>query len=83
MWERADGVKPDSCRNPGLRKSVARVGSLLHRGMSTTAVMKAVGQPYQRLGATYRFCARSASDPRVVVRVTFSKGGKVTGIKRT
>ena len=23
MWERATGIQPDSCRNPGLRKSVA------------------------------------------------------------
>jgi hypothetical protein len=83
MWERAEGVKPDSCRNPGLRKGVGRVDRLLHRGMTTTAVMKAVGQPFTRLGATYAFCARTASDPRVVVKVTFSKGGKVTGIKRT
>ncbi|MFC6341383.1 hypothetical protein ACFP8W_05305, partial [Nocardioides hankookensis] len=83
MWERADGVKPDSCRNPGLRKGVGRVSHLLRRGMTTTAVMKAVGQPYQRLGSTYRFCAKSATDPRVVVKVSFSKGGKVTAVKRT
>ena len=24
-WERAEGIAPDSCRNPGLRKPVARV----------------------------------------------------------
>ncbi|GAA4707071.1 hypothetical protein [Nocardioides conyzicola] len=82
MWERADGVDPDSCRNPGLRKRVAKVERLLHRGMSTTAVMKAVGQPYERLGTTYSFCAKTGSDPKVMMKVRFSKAGKVAAIKR-
>ena len=25
MWERAEGIAPDSCRNPGLRRTVAAV----------------------------------------------------------
>ena len=25
MWERAEGIAPDSCRNPGLRQPVAAV----------------------------------------------------------
>ncbi|WP_051551609.1 hypothetical protein [Nocardioides sp. URHA0020] len=82
MWERAEGVAPDSCRNPGLRKRVATVERLVRRGMTTTAVMKAVGQPYQRLGTTYRFCARTGSDPRVDMKVVFSKGGKVVRLTR-
>lgn len=31
-WERAEGIKPDSCRNAVLRKSVATVGKLIRRG---------------------------------------------------
>lgn len=80
-WERAEGIAPDSCRNPGLRKPVSRVESLLRRGMTTRAVMEALGQPYQRLGSTYRFCARRSADPRATVTVTFSAGGRVTGIE--
>ena len=34
MWERAVGIKADSCRNPGLRKSVAAVQRLVRPGMS-------------------------------------------------
>ena len=45
--------------------------------MTTRAVMKAVGQPYQRLGSTYRFCAKTGTDPKVMVTVTFSPAGKV------
>jgi hypothetical protein len=82
MWERADGVAPDSCRNPGLRKRVAKVGVLVRRGMTTKAVMRAVGQPYQRLGTRFRFCARTGADPKVMIKVTFSKAGRVMGIKR-
>jgi hypothetical protein len=82
MWERAEGIKADSCRNPGQRKPVGAVLDLIHRGQSTQAVMKKVGQPYTRLGSTYGFCAKTATDPRVMMTVTFSAAGKVTGIRR-
>ncbi|GAW51637.1 MULTISPECIES: hypothetical protein [unclassified Nocardioides] len=81
MWERAQGIAPDSCRNPGLRKGVKKVDGLIHRGMSTRAVMKAVGQPYERLGTTYRFCARTAADPKVMMTVDFSQSGRVVGLR--
>jgi hypothetical protein len=45
-------------------------------------VMEAVGQPYTRLGNAYTFCARTASDPNVRMKVTFGDGGRVTGISR-
>jgi hypothetical protein len=82
MWERAEGIAPDSCRNASLRRPVAKVSSLIHRGMSTKAVMEAVGQPFQRLGTTYAFCARTGSDPKVMMSVRFSRAGKVTGLRR-
>lgn len=81
-WERAEGIAPDSCRNPGLRKPVTRVSSLLSRGMTTRAVLEAVGQPYQRLGSAYRFCATRSGDPKVMVTVTFSQAGRVTAVRR-
>lgn len=83
MWERAEGIRPDSCRNPSLRKSVARVGKLLNRGMTTRAVMAAVGQPYQRLGTTYRFCARTGADPKVMMTVRLSSAGRVLAVRRS
>ena len=81
MWERAEGIAPDSCRNPDLRQPLAAVSSLVRPGMTTRTVMEAVGQPYQRLGSTYRFCARTRSDPRVLVRCRFSRAGQVTAIR--
>jgi hypothetical protein len=83
MWERAEGIAPDSCRNPDLRKRVAVVRSRIRPGMTTPQVMRAVGQPYTRLGSTYGFCARTATDPRVPVRVTFSPAGRVLGLRST
>jgi hypothetical protein len=80
MWERAEGVKPDSCRNPGLRKTVSKIQRLLRPGMSTVAVMKKVGQPYTRLGTTYGICAEQGGH-KVKVTIEFSQRGKVTGLR--
>ena len=82
-WERAYGVKPDSCRNPDLRKRVARLRSLVKPGMTTRALMQAVGQPWQRLGSTYTYCARTPKKPKVLVAVELTDAGRVTGVRTT
>ena len=70
MWERAVGIKPDSCRNPGLRKSVAAVAATGRaRHDAPLAVMRAVGQPFSRLGTTYGVCAKTPSDNNVRVTI--------------
>ncbi|HET8960741.1 hypothetical protein [Nocardioides sp.] len=81
-WERAEGIAPDSCRNPELRKRESAVQDLIDVGMTTRQVMEAVGQPYTRLGHAFTFCARTAAEPEVRMRVTFDDGGRVTGISR-
>ena len=80
MWERAEGIAPDSCRNPGLRMSVSQVERLVRKGMTTRQVMATVGQPFQRLGSTYGVCATAPGDPKVMVTIRFSPKGRVTGI---
>ena len=80
MWERTYGVAPDSCRNASLRKAASTLPSLVRAGMTTEAVLRAVGQPYQRLGSTYLLCAKSSTRAKVPVRVTFSPGGTVTRV---
>jgi hypothetical protein len=82
MWERAEGIAPDSCRNPELRKKVSAVQRLIRPGMSTRAVMRAVGQPYTRLGHTFGFCAKAKGHPSVKMKVTFTQRGKVVGLRR-
>ncbi|KRC52899.1 MULTISPECIES: hypothetical protein [unclassified Nocardioides] len=80
MWERSYGVRADSCRNADLRKSVSEVQGLVRTGMTTEAVLRAVGQPFERLGTTYSFCARTATRAKVPVRVSFTSAGKVSGL---
>jgi hypothetical protein len=82
MWERAEGIAPDSCRNASLRRSVSAVSRLIHPGMSTRAVMRAVGQPYTRLGRTFGFCAKSPGHPTVRMKVVFTPSGKVVKLRR-
>ena len=81
-WERAEGIAPDSCRNPELRQTVSAVRDQVTPGMTTRQVMEAVGQPYTRIGNAYTFCARTATEPDVRMRVTFGDGGRVTDISR-
>lgn len=81
MWERTYGVAPDSCRNARLRKATSTVTSLVRSGMTTEKVLRAVGQPYQRLGSTYLFCAKTSTRSKVPVRVSFNAAGKVTGLR--
>ena len=44
--------------------------------------MKAVGQPYTRLGRTYGFCAKAKGHSRVKMRVLFNDAGKVVALRR-
>jgi hypothetical protein len=81
-WERAEGIAPDSCRNPGLRQRVRTARNQIQPGMTARQVMKAVGQPYTRLGNAFTFCARTATDPKVRMQVTFGDTGRVTGVSR-
>jgi hypothetical protein len=82
MWERAEGIAPDSCRNPELRKPVSAVQRLIRPGMNTRAVMRAVGQPYTRLGHTFGFCAKAKGHKSVKMKVTFTQRGKVVALRR-
>jgi hypothetical protein len=83
MWERAEGIEPDSCRNANLRKSVSKVRSLIKPGLTTEAVLRKVGQPYTRSGRTYGFCARAPGTSNVTMVVTFTTSGTVRSLRRT
>ncbi|WP_121254392.1 peptidase [Nocardioides ferulae] len=81
-WERAEGIAPDSCRNPDLRMPVREVRSLVRPGMTQREVMVAVGQPYQRLGTAYDVCARGAGGREVHLSIELSRAGVVEGVRR-
>jgi len=80
-WERASGIAPDSCRNPGLRKPVGTVRDLLTPGMTTRQVMEAVGQPYTRVDRTFGICAKQGADPNVRVTLTFDQQGRLRRVE--
>ncbi|MEI2714073.1 MAG: hypothetical protein V9G04_12480 [Nocardioides sp.] len=76
-WERAQGIKPDSCRNPSLQRSPRAFTRAVRAGMRTTDVLRAVGQPYRRLGATYTYCTTQGR-----AKVRFGTAGKVRKVVR-
>ncbi len=82
MWERAEGIAADSCRNPELRKSVSEVKRLVKRGMTPDEVMSAVGQPFRRLSNQFGICATAPGKDRANVRIVFSPAGKVSRVRR-
>ena len=81
-WERAWGLAPDSCRNPGLRRSVKAFTRAADTGLGARALMRRLGQPWQRLGREFTYCAKEPGKQRVLMTVELSRGGKVVGVRR-
>ncbi|KRE93914.1 hypothetical protein ASG76_10855 [Nocardioides sp. Soil774] len=81
-WERAWGLAPDSCRNPGLRMSVRAFTRAAAPHLGTRALMRRLGQPWQRLGREFTYCAREPGRKRVLMTVELSRSGKVTAVRR-
>ena len=81
MWERGYGIAPDSCRNPDLRLSVKQVKRRISKGMSTTQVMRQVGQPFERLGNSYGVCATTSAGKRTLVHIDFTERGLVHTVR--
>ena len=79
-WERATGVAPDSCRNPGLRTRVAVFRDRARIGLPVRALMQRVGQPYLRSGLTFTYCTRTAADPDIRVQVVLDRSGRVAEV---
>jgi hypothetical protein len=68
MWERAEGIRPNSCTNGG-RHSLAFFKHL-RKGTSAWGVLRKAGQPDRRIGRTFRYCTIHGK-----ARLTFSQGG--------
>ena len=75
--------RPTRAATPSCAGASAPSESQVRRGMSTRQVMEAVGQPYTRLGNRSTFCARTATNPRVLMTVTYTDAGTVTGLQRS
>jgi hypothetical protein len=44
--------------------------------------MRRVGQPWQRPGREFTYCAERPGKDRVLMTVKLSRSGKVTGVRR-
>ena len=51
-------------------------------GLRARALMRRVGQPWQRLGREFTYCARKPGKKRVLMTVELSAKGKVTAVRR-
>ncbi len=80
-WERAQGVRNDSCRDPRTLQRASLVRGLT-KGTSATRVLQKVGQPHTRLGSRFGYCARSSSGRTVRLTVVFGPSGTVRRVVR-
>jgi hypothetical protein len=79
MWERTVGVTNDACRQPSVAKHVSLFHGL-HHGLSVKRVLLRAGQPHERLGDTFTYCARSANGSLGKVHVVFTPSGRLARV---
>ena len=79
MWERAEGVGNDACRDDRALKPESVLSSLA-KGTSVKDVLLTAGQPHERLGSVFTYCV-SGTDGAVVRRsVTFAADDTVSQV---
>jgi hypothetical protein len=79
MWERADGVANDGCRDPRALGPAAVIRGL-PRGASAKYVLRHAGQPHSRLDDTFTYCATTAAGRRTQVSVVFDASGHLARV---
>jgi hypothetical protein len=79
MWERAIGVKNDSCREPSLMSRVSLFRGL-DAGLTVRQVLFRAGQPHARLDDTFPYCARRSNGTETKVRLVFTEKGRLSRV---
>ena len=77
MWERAEGITNDACRDPEAAKLDSKVLGLAS-GSTVKQVLRAAGQPHSRLGDEFVYCTKTAGGAEKTVTVTFDAAAKVS-----
>ena len=72
MWERAIGVKPDSCRTDVADLTDGQINGL-QAGMMSREVLELLGQPSSRLGSDFTYCATGGR----TATLTFTPAGQL------
>jgi hypothetical protein len=75
MWERAFGVRPNACSNPGARLSPRVIESRVRPGMTSWATLQAIGQPDRRLGNVFTYCSTGGT-----MKVDLDAAGRVVRV---
>lgn len=79
MWERAQGVTNDACRdNRAIKRDYVIKG--IKAGTRVKGVLQKAGQPHSRLDKTFTYCAKNANGKQVTLKVLFNTAGRVTRI---
>jgi hypothetical protein len=79
MWERAQGVSNDACRDPQALKAASVIKGIA-KGTTVKNVLLKAGQPHTRLGTKFTYCAKNSSGAKVTRTVTFTSSGTVSSI---
>ncbi len=75
MWERANGITNDACRQPELRRQASEFAAIT-AGTTSDEVLAGFGQPHLRRGSTYRYCALDGDQDATMV-ITFDGASEV------
>jgi hypothetical protein len=76
MWERAEGVTNDACRDPEAAKLDTVVLGIA-KGSTVEEVLRTAGQPHARLGREFDYCTKTSGGAEKSVTVKF-RNGKVS-----
>ncbi len=79
MWERAQGVTNDGCRDPRALRSAATLRGI-PTGSSPTYVLTHAGQPHRRLDRTFTYCGRTSTGGTTTVTMQFGTSGRLARI---
>jgi hypothetical protein len=74
MWERANGVRGDSCRSD-IPDVTATDLKRLRTGMTPGQVLAVLGQPHSRVGTAFGYCGT-----RGTVTISFTRAGALTKV---
>ncbi len=75
MWERTIGILPDACRDDVPDLTDAAAGNLT-AGITTVAVMQAIGQPHTRHDLTFTYCMTGGR----TATATFTAAGHLASV---
>ncbi|MGH3457941.1 hypothetical protein [Aeromicrobium sp.] len=77
MWERAEGVTNDACRDPDAAKRDTDVSGIA-KGSTVEEVLRTAGQPHRRLDDEFVYCTKTSSGTENNVTVMFDGSGRVS-----